>query len=109
MNHPSTFHHHCSRRFISSNAANIFFQLLDLMSENHRPIPSKIFKIPQSLPLEFYHYKWLQNLPLSQQHTIPDLTQEAFSTIQRGPCFPSTIQHMTKLNDYLIVSSTKET
>ncbi|KNZ60831.1 hypothetical protein VP01_1494g1 [Puccinia sorghi] len=88
-----------------SNAANIFFRRLDLIMRDSntamgkasrmrvrkppkKPIPSKIVKIPKSLPLDFYHRGWLHKLPLSQQQTIPDLTQVAFLSDPERSLFP---------------------
>lgn len=66
-----------------------------------KAIPSKIVKIPKSLPLDFYHCRWLHKLPFSQQQTIPDLCQVAFLSNPEKSLFH---QHMTKPNNYLIVS-----
>jgi hypothetical protein len=78
-----------------SKAANIFFRRLDQVMQDttaslgkisqarvrklpKEPIISRIVKIPQSLPLDFYHRGWMRRIPISQQLSIPDLTKVAF-------------------------------
>ncbi|KNZ53138.1 hypothetical protein VP01_3332g1 [Puccinia sorghi] len=56
------------------NAANIFFQQLDLMI-----FPS---------PFEFYNHRWLHKLPFSQQQSILDLTQVKFLSNPARSLFP---------------------
>lgn len=78
-----------------SNKANIFFRRLDLVMKGvssatgktsrmrvrklpSKPIESKFTKVPKELPVDFYHRKWLLNLPTAQQRIIPDTLQVAF-------------------------------
>ncbi|KNZ59539.1 hypothetical protein VP01_1708g1 [Puccinia sorghi] len=87
-----------------SYSANIFFRRLEDMMKNSktntnasrmraRKLPedvilSKIVKIPKSLPLDFYNRSWLRKLPISQQTTLPDITQVAFLSDPKKSLLP---------------------
>ena len=53
------------------------------------PIISKIVKVPQSLPLEFYNQCWLYKLPINQQQSFPNSKQVAFLSDPQNSLFPN--------------------